>query len=170
MNKILLFILCSFLTLFTSNASGQESKFEAIFIYNFTKYLNWPASSIGNEFVIAVLGNNAIIDDLKQIAQSKSVLNKKVSIKKVSPSEINQSFQILFIPRESSNLIKIVSESLTNSAVLIVTEKNGGCLEGACINFLIKNNNLSFEMSKSNISKKEISINSTLVSLAEVVY
>ena len=147
----------------------QEQKFKAIFVYNFTKYLNWPESSIGDEFIIAVLGNNPIIDELRIIANAKTVLNKKIVVNRISQDELNQKFQILFIPKENYSLIKSSCESLAGKPVLIISEKVNGCNDGAGINFIQKNNNLSFELNKLNITKRGISINSQLLSLATQV-
>jgi hypothetical protein len=162
-------VLIIFLSLAFQYANCQDPKFEAIFIYNFTKYLKWPENGIGNEFVISVLGTSKVTDELKVIASSKTVAGKKLIIKTISSSEVSADCQILFLTKGNSNLIKKISESFANSPILIVTENPNSCLNGACINFIMKNTNLSFEISKGNLSKKNISVSSELLSLATVI-
>ena len=151
------------------NTNAQEQKYKAIFIYNFTKYLNWPSSAIGNEFIIGVLGNDDIIDELKLIADIKTISNREIVVKRITPNGINQPLHILFIPKENHSLLKNVCESLNNLPVLVITEKTNACSEGADINFTQKNNNLSFELNKASITRRGISINSQLLNLASHV-
>jgi hypothetical protein len=57
----------------TCSLKAQDEKFKAIFIYNFTKYINWPASE--GDFVINVLGDEAITREMGEIATKKTVGN-----------------------------------------------------------------------------------------------
>jgi len=53
------------------NVNAQDEKFKAIFIYNFTKYVNWP--QIEGSFIISILGNSAITGEIESIAAKKTV-------------------------------------------------------------------------------------------------
>jgi len=84
-----------------------------MFIYNFTKYINWPVNS--GDFVINVLGNDGITKEIEYIAAKKMVGNSKISIKKIlSPSEI-KNCQILFI---ASSKMDFLSE------IYLIARKN----------------------------------------------
>ena len=48
------------LTIQTRTVSAQEDKFKAIFIYNFTKQIEWPASESNDDFVICVVNQDDV--------------------------------------------------------------------------------------------------------------
>ena len=72
----------------TLMASGQQSMFKALFMFNFAKYIEWPNQESKSEFIIGVLGNDDIITELKKLAGARKINNKSIVVKSVkSPSE-----------------------------------------------------------------------------------
>mgnify|MGYP001799560797 CR=1 FL=1 len=73
--KAKIFIQFGLVFLFLSNglqAGAQDYKFHSIFMYNFTKYIQWPASYQSGEFIIGVLGTSPITEHLTNMAKVKS--------------------------------------------------------------------------------------------------
>ncbi|MBR5642849.1 MAG: YfiR family protein [Salinivirgaceae bacterium] len=61
-------------------AKAQDEKFKALFMYNFTKYIEWPQNKQSGDFVIGVIGNPAIVGELNAIAQRKTVGSQAIKI------------------------------------------------------------------------------------------
>src|SRR4051794_29169072 len=93
-----LLLLCSF----QEPDVADEYTIKGMFIYNFTKYIDWSSSGIKNNFVIAVYGRSEIIKSLEQIALSKKVSNKNIEIKRISNLDDASDCQIIFIPRSNN--------------------------------------------------------------------
>ena len=53
---------------FVSESNAQIDKLKSVFIYNFAKSTNWPASYKTGDFVIGVLGKTNVSAELKKIA------------------------------------------------------------------------------------------------------
>ena len=66
-----------------STANGQSEKFKALFIYNFTNYIDWPGGS-GNTFVITVYGDSPIVGELENISKIKKVGVASIEVRKVN--------------------------------------------------------------------------------------
>ena len=75
-------VLSVLLCLLGTVARGQNERFKALFLYNFTRYLEWPTSGQQDDFVILVAGKNAkITNELQQIAAKKTVGTLKMVVR-----------------------------------------------------------------------------------------
>ena len=158
------------LILFSSQViQAQSENFKAIFVYNFTKYIEWPRGSLSSEFVITVLGDGRIVTELESIAKQHQVGAMKIVIKKAATANTISSTQILFVTKDRTNEIAQLIAVCESKHMLLVTEKANSCAMGAAINFVSKNGNLSFEIHRGNIEKLGLKVNSMLLSLGTPV-
>ena len=118
MKRISLLIIAIVVLKF-SNVFAQSEKFQALFIYNFTKYIEWPTNN-NQEFVIGVLGNDIIMNELKKVASNKKVGNQNIIVKTFTNKEEVATCNIVYIPSNKSNkLNEIIAKA--NDNTLIVT-------------------------------------------------
>ena len=147
--------------------NSANSKIKATFLYNFTKYIDWPDKYKEGNFAIGVLGTTAFYNDLNALLSTKTVGSQKFEIKSFSSVEsITGICHILFIPAENSGLLPDVLKKMKGKSTLIVTEKGGLAKQGSAINFIIENNKQRSELNKSNIEKYNLKVSTTLESLA----
>ena len=155
----------------TGPKEDTNSKLKAVFLYSFSKYVDWPEDYKKGSFIITVLGNNAsLIQELGKMAenQNKSAL-QPITIKSVSsPNSIEKS-HIIFIPFENSALLGEVLNKVKGQNTLIVTEKPGLARQGAAINFVVKENKQLFELNKLNAERNKLKLNANLYSVAILV-
>lgn len=164
MKKVIPFFVL-FLFLKLSAAFGQDEMFKALFMYNFTKNIEWPTEYKQGDFIIGVLGNSPIIDELDKIAARKTVGNQKIVIKRYATlDEVNQC-HILFIPTTKSNVLADAVAKCNSNATLIITDKPGLVHSGAALNFVKVDGKQKFEISTANIEKSDLKVNAYLVSL-----
>ena len=166
--RTLLFFFLIFFLSGTLHAQSQNAKLKAIYIQNFTKYIEWPSKK--GDFVIGVLGNTPTLSFLKNIAsRSKTKTNQDIVIKTYSSVEQIGKCQLLYVTKGKSSLLKSVTSKLKNNHTLIITEKPGLAKKGAAINFVINDNKMKFELNKSNAEKYGLNVGSSLAKLAIVV-
>jgi hypothetical protein len=171
--KKFLFILFSFL-LFTSStvvvpddSEEANARIKAIYIYNFTKYIEWPDNYKEGSFVIGFIGNNsALLGELSKMALSKKVGSQSIEIRNISTIDDNARFNIIFVLSENSSQLSEVVTKTKGKSTLIVTEKPGLVKQGAAINFIIIDNKQKFELNKTNIEKYKLKVASTLEAMA----
>ena len=157
---------CLFLTcclFFTHEAFGQNEKFKALFIYNFTKYIEWPSKG-SQHFVIMVLGDSPIVNELNTIAQVKKVGSSAISVKKVQSVGEVTDCQIVYVSNSKSRLAPDVIARLQGKNVLVITDELIG-KSGFGINFVVKDGKQAFEVSKGSIENNGLKINSGLLAL-----
>lgn len=158
-------ILFLMILLIVPGSMAQEAKFKALFMYNFTKYLEWPSNKQSGDFVIGVFGNSPIIAELKIIAQKKKVGNQPIVIKKLSSLSEANTCHILYIPENRSVDEAEVKNQCSNKGTVIITDKPGLAKSFSGINYVKVNGKQNFEVNKKNIDEQGIKVNSELLSL-----
>jgi len=161
MKKIIfLVVLTSLIQIVTTKA--QDEKFKALFIYNFTKLIDWPEDYKSGDFVITVFGDSPMVAELEQIAQKKTVINQKIAVTKAAgTADIGKCHMVYISPAKSGEIPGIISH-LNGKPTIILSDLPGSAT--ADINF-IKDGDIKFEIFKKNIEKAGLKVSSDLYSL-----
>ncbi len=146
-----------------------NSKMKAIFIMNFTKLIEWPASYREGNFVVGVVGESPLYKELTKMAKTKKVANQSLEIQKFSSVQDIGKCHILFVSSEKSEDLSSVVSKVKPNSTLIITAKQGLVEKGAGINFIVKNNRQKFELNKQNVEKYKLKVSSNLEALAFTV-
>lgn len=154
---------------FKLGSIDTNAKIKAVFIYNFTRYIEWPKSYKSGDFTIGVVGETPLYTELTKMTQTKKVANQVLKVRKFkSAAEVSQC-HILYVAKEKSGDLNAVLKQVKGNSTLIVTEQDGLVDKGAGINFVIKNNRQKFELNKGNVMKYKLKISSNLEALAYTV-
>jgi hypothetical protein len=154
-----------------SNVSAQEANYKAysLFVYNFIKYIEWPAES-STQFVIGVMGNSPIVSELKTLAATKKAHGKTIVIKIINSVAEAEKCHLLYVPDSKSKLLKEYVDVIKNKSILVVSEREGMAKKGAGINFVLdENENLKFEVNKTTLASHNLKIPTVLLNLGYVV-
>ena len=160
--RLLLWLTC--LTLF-STTFGQNEKFKALFIYNFTSYIDWPTAPSGS-FIITVIGDSPIYGELESISKVKKINGLPIELKKAgSAAEIGKT-NMVFVPNNKKKALPDIEQTLSGKPILIISD---GASNGFGINFTEADQKLSFQISRSNIDAHKLKVSSSLYSLGVAV-
>lgn len=158
-----------FLLNVSANAQVIDPKFEAIFIYNFTKYIEWPRADGHDEFIIGILGKGDIINEMQLMATQKSVGNRKIIIKVFANTENIEHCHLLFITNACANQLQVALQKLAAMNTLFVSESPGLALKGADINFISKVNKVQFELNEKSLESHNLKVSSDLKKFAILI-
>lgn len=148
-----------------------NAKVKAVYLYNFTRYFEWPESMKSGNFVIQVIGtNNNLNQELSKLAATKQVGNQKLEIKASPIIDKESKPHIVFLLPESSGSLPEILAKLKGKNTLIITEKAGMAKAGASINFVVDDNKIKFEYNKTNAAKAGLKSNDEIKNLAVAVY
>ena len=169
-STILVAILSSWTNNYPSQKIDTNAKMKAMFIYGFTKNVEWPKSYKEGNFIIGVLGSSHLFPELHKIASNYMAGNQPFEIKSfASASEVGKCHMLIVPPNHLGDLNEII-EKIRNSSTLLVTEKPGLAKQGAAINFVIQNNKQAFELNRKNAEKYNLKVSSSLTTLAVNTY
>ncbi len=163
MRKLLL--TCLFAVLVSLTAKAQMTQFKALYIYNFAKNVGWPEDDSGNEFVITVIGDNDLAEELQKLAATRKVGIRTVVVKQAATAASAQHSQIFYLAETKSRQISTLVSSSSKSQSLIISGKQGQCSLGAGISFISSAGKLSYEISNNNIKKGGITIATKITQL-----
>ena len=157
-----------FFLLFTPKTYAQNSMAEAqaIFIYNFTRLIEWPPDYKTGDFVIGVYNSSEVFTQLTNYMNGKRVGGQNIKILKFNYITDISKCHILFVSlnktKDMTTLLGIVGTNKT----LLITEKRGALNEGSAINFVIIDDKLKFELKVSNAAKSGLKVHSNLEAMA----
>ena len=167
MKKSALVILGLFALCLTSRA--QDEKFKALFMYNFTKYIEWPQSKQSGDFVIGVIGNPAIVGELNAIAQRKTVGSQAIKIKEISASDEVTKMHIVYVAENKSDDAAAIAGKVKGKGVVLITDKPGLAQSTSGINYIKKDGKQSFEVNQNHLNEFGVKVSSQLLSLGVAV-
>ena len=146
-------------------ASGDVSRAEAMFIYNFLRHINWPETS-SNTFVIGIYGNSEVYDQLQIIAKNRKVGTRPISIRKIASPQDAGTCQLLFVPGYQIKNLNSLSSQLGNASCLVVGEKEGSNSKGSTIEFLVQDNKLKFRINEERAHQQNLAFSRALLDMA----
>jgi|SRR6185436_2901730 len=144
----------------------SEPTIKALFIYNFTKYIEWPVEKNHAHIVIGFYGPSAVIDELKKICANKKVKERDLEIREANDASEAEKCDVFFIPRNESSVFKYLNEQLQGKGVLIVTEEKGMAQKGSSINIIEVDDKIRFELNENSVKQAGLKISSQLLTLA----
>lgn len=158
------------LLFFVSNSYSQDAKFKALFMYNFTKYIEWPVEKQKGDFVIGVYGGSPITKELSIIAQKKKVGIQPIKVRQVNTYSEMKGCNILFVPANRSLKIEEIVSNCSGRGTVLITEKEGMAILYSGLNYVKVNGKQSFEVNRGNLEKQGVKVNSVLLSLGIVIH
>lgn len=160
MKKIVLLLVVLLTGIVSNNLAAQESKYKALYLFNFTKYINWE----NEEITIGVIGNSPVLIELQSLVKQ----NPKINLVKIAGDEKVSECDMIFLPSaQGRNFNLINSKSKRN--VIIVSEDEDFISKGAEMAFYVENDKLKFMVSRSALDDSGIKMSSTFLSNARMV-
>ncbi len=160
--------ISAFLLLSTA-ARAQDEKFKALFMYNFTKYIEWPQAKQSGNFVIGVCGNASIVPELQEIASKKTVGSQKIEIKEVASSDDPAKLHILYVTEDKTEAVDGFVGKVKGKGVVLITDKPGLAEAKSGINYIKDGGRLKYEVSHKHLSEEGVKVSSQLAQLGSAV-
>jgi hypothetical protein len=154
-------------------ARASERTIKAAFLYKFAEYVDWPmppGESSDSPFTIGVLGSGALAEDLLRMTADRTVDERPVRVRSVTPNEAIDDLQVLFIAGEERGQLSTLLSSAKGRPILTVTETTGALSDGSIINFTVMGERIRFEISLAAAESSRLRLSSRLLAVAEHVY
>lgn len=167
-------ILLCVTVLIGANASAQsravaEYKLKAAFLYNFSKYIEWPQTVLAkpeDAFVFGFVGDHQFVGVLN-LFDGKMAQGHAVRVTSGARLDELGSPQILFIGLSDPAAQRETLNSLTGKPVLTVGESTTFLDDGGIINFVLEGDKIRFEINADAARRANLKIGSELMALAK---
>ncbi len=153
---------------FSQGSGSAEYQVKAAFIYNFAKFVEWPAESHDNVLTLCVLGDGSFRDALNTI-KGKVIRGKRLHVKRVKSIQDLKDCNILFVASSERDNLSNMIDALNGSSILTVGDTEGFAEQGVIINLYIENNKVRFKVNIEAARRADLKLSSRLLKLAKIV-
>ena len=156
----------------SQNEEGVEYPVKLAFLYNFTKFVEWPPDSYrdtGTPLVICIVGRDPFSQGLEGELRTRKVGGHPVKVRALRPSDNLSVCHIVFVPVTEKDQADRIVRGLKGSSTLTVGETEGFAVLGGIINLTVEANKVHFEINRLAAERAGLKISSTLLSIAKIV-
>ena len=145
----------------------DESAVRAAFVFNLTKYVEWPRSS--GELVIGFVGESSMGEILKKMLDGKASESRSIRVL-ASPSEEQlPQCNIVYIAYSSPKKFRPVLEKLREKGVLTVGDDYSFALNGGMVGLVRAGDHIQIMINLEVVQESGLKISSRVLSLAAIV-
>jgi hypothetical protein len=155
----------------SQNEEGVGYPVKLAFLYNFTKFVEWPAGSYRDArapLAICIVGHDPFNPDLEGELRTRTVGSHPVEVRTLRPNDALSVCHIVFVPVSEKDQDRILRD-LNGSSALTVGETDGFAVRGGIINLTVEDNKVHFEVNQLAADRAGIRISSKLLSVAKIV-
>ena len=149
---------------------SKEYQIKAAFLYNFTKFVEWPAerfSGADDAIVIAVLGKNPFGDALENAVKGRLVNNRPIQVRFIESAAELPGAHIVFVAPGAENLLP--DDATARHGLLTVGESAGFAADGGIIRFVLADEKVRFEINQRSGEQAGLKLSGQLLKLATVI-
>jgi len=150
----------------------REYEVKAAFLFNFTRFVQWPATafaSTNSPFVIGVVGDDPFGADLDDIVRGEIAHGHPLIVKRFGDDEDLSRCHLLFISRSKKEGLDLLLRRLAGQPVLTVGDTGGSAERGVMVNLLLVEGSIKMEINPKAAAEAGLQISSRLLSLAKIV-
>jgi len=153
-------------------APVSEYQLKAVFLFNFTHFVEWPAAALpraGAPFVIGVLGKDPFGASLDEVVRGESVDGHPLAAARYHGAADIGDCQILFIPAAEMSHLDEILGTLKGRSTLTVTDAEGPAVHGVMIALVKRDNRIRLRIDLAAVKAGNLTISSKLLRPAEIV-
>ena len=145
---------------------------QAAFLFNFAKFVTWPDyafQSSGNSLVIGVLGEDPFGAVLEETIRDKTVMDKKLAVKRFARIQDAANSHILFLSSSEESHLQQILKGLEKATVLTVSDMGQFAERGGMIAFTVEDQKVRFNVNIEAVERAGLKMGSQLLKLARIV-
>ena len=156
-----------------AQSPGDEAQVKAAFVYNFIKFVNWPADVVqrsGDSIVVAVIGDGSVADAAERLLAGKQVGDRRVVVRRSKADQPLTGVQAIFVTESDAKKVHRVLDGATGRPILSIGDANGFAESGGIIGLVIEDRKVRFEIDQDAADSAGLKISSKLLALSRVVH
>lgn len=155
-----------------NNAGVSEYQLKGAFLYNFTKFIDWPTNAFPSPdapLVIGIVGDDPFGKTMDDLVRNDVIRNHPLVIKRLRAGDDLRTCHILFISRSETRRLPQLLDQLKGSPVLTVGDMGGFAEQGGMINLQVMEKTMRLEINQTIATEAGLQISSKLLKLSRIV-
>lgn len=157
-------------------ADDLEQGLKVAYLDNFTRFIEWPAASLGDSFAIVVIADPDLARALRALERpDKQVQGRPIRVRALTSGSQVDDAQILFIGASAAGELSRLSARTAGQPVLLVGDSPGFAKRGVAVNFFLDpdilgdSRRLRFEINPQALADRQLTVSAQLYDVAEIV-
>jgi len=171
-----LICVCTSLLMYSKHLPAQapasrEYQLKAIFLYNFSQFVTWPAASFSSEdepMVIGIVGTYPFGSYLEEAIAGEKMNGHPLTIQRYASTEEIGVCQMLFINLADPIKREQAIAAVAGKSILTVSDAPGFLQQGGMIRFFTRQGKLKLEVNLETTKAANLEISSKLLRLVEI--
>ena len=148
-------------------APSREDQFKAAYLFNFVKFVEWPAASASDVLTVCFVSASGVLDALNVRIDEKRVGTRRLVTRSVKAGDTLSGCDALYVDSTAIDLKHY--ETVSDAPVLTVSDAKSFARDGGMIELFAENNRLRFNVNLARAQKAGLRINANLLQLAATV-
>jgi hypothetical protein len=142
---------------------------EAVYLFDFAKFVRWPASGGREDLTICIAGQKTYNDTLAKVVAGERIDNRALDVRSVDRPEDEQGCSVLFLDASARERLDRLLAAAAGRPMLTVSDIPGFLDHGGMIQFVITGNRVRFAVDLRPVARSGISLSSELLKVAASV-
>ena len=150
---------------------SQEYQLKLAFMVNFARFITWPEESFTPaepQLTLCVLGKNPFSNALRGV-EGKKVGDRTLKVKQLEALGKEQQCHLLFVSQSEAGNLANLEPALGRRPIVTVSDIPGFAVAGGSIEFVVKDEKLSFVINNSIMKDRGVRASSSLLNLAAAI-
>lgn len=169
-----LFFLLGALAFSAADACAEDSleyEVKAGFLYNFTKFIQWPEESFNGKnspIVIGILGSDPFGEKFDRALSSEKSGGRSLIVKRFKTAADVEGCHIVFVSAREHEQLPRLFEKLKDTYTMTAGETEDFTRGGGVVRFFLEQGKVRFEINVTAAHRKKLEISSQLLNLARI--
>jgi hypothetical protein len=150
----------------------RERNLKAAFVYNFTKFIEWPDATFNDAsspLIIGVMGSDSFLAAQAAAVEGRKLNHRPFLVTKVDSAQTAQASHVVFVSREAKTQSADILAALKDLPVLTVGESDEFLQTGGIINLVLEEGKIRFDVNQRAARRGGLRVNAQLLKLARKV-
>jgi len=150
----------------------NESQVKAMFVYNFLKFVEWPAdTSVGakDPFIVLIIGEGATADATEHFLESKTIGERPLVVRRIRWDQSLAGGRAAFVVEPDAKKLRRVLEAAATAGVLTIGEGESFTTRGGVIGLLVEDRKVRFDVDTTAAQVAGLRVSSKLLALTHAV-
>jgi len=150
----------------------SEDEVKAVYLFNFGKFVHWPASSAtvsanpAQTFDLCVIGQDPLTEILTRVTVQERLDNRPVRVRQIDNPAEARSCAIVFLGANEAARIEQDLAALRGAETLTVGDQAEFLKRGGMLQFVVEDNRVRFSVNLEAVGKTQLQLSSELLKVA----
>ena len=153
--------------------AASEAEVKAAFVYNFLKFVEWPAESFPDRaapLVVLILGQGPAADAAERFLAARQVSGRRLEVRRLAWDQPLSGAHAIYVAETDADKVRRILAAAWAAGVLSIGEGADFAAGGGVIGLLVEQRKVRFDVNMDTANAAGLKVSSKLLALTRVTY